>query len=210
MMLPFLFGMTSSPPPAQADTTPEQPTAKDDLEFSYELKIPKDRVAVLIGPKGKTKRELQSYTKTSIKVDSKEGDVILTGKDSLSLYALREVVRAIGRGFNPEIAVLLLKQDYVLEVIPMMDFARSKNDNIRLRGRVIGADGKARTTIEKLTDTLIVVYGKTVAIIGTTEQALLARRACESLLEGGLHANVYRWLENNRRQMKKNQFNPSL
>ena len=42
--------------------------------YEEELKIPKDRVAVLIGKKGETKRAIQSRTKTKIRV-SKEGDV---------------------------------------------------------------------------------------------------------------------------------------
>ncbi len=189
-----------SPPPAKAEKTSSKPLEQ---QFSYELKIPKERVAVLIGHKGKMKAELEDQTKVKIKVDSKEGDVFLTGTNSLSLFALREVVQAIGRGFNPEIALLLLKQDYVLEIIPIADYAKHKNHLIRLRGRVIGADGKARVTIEKLTETFIVVYGKTVGIIGTTERGVLAKRAIESLLEGSPHANVYKWLERSRRQLKR-------
>lgn len=172
-------------------------------EFSYELKIPKDRVAVLIGPKGKQKRELQSQTKSKIAVDSKEGDVRLTGKDSLALFTLKEVVAAIGRGFNPEIAQLLFKQDYVLEIVSIADYSQAKSHLQRMRGRVIGADGKARVTIERLTETFMVVYGKTVAIIGTTERTMLARRAVESLLEGSTHAAVYKWLEKGAKAIRK-------
>lgn len=172
-------------------------------EFSYELKIPKDRIAVIIGPKGATKKELQEQTRTKINVDSKEGDVQLIGRDSLALFALREVIKAIGRGFNPEIATLLLKQDYVLEVVDITEYNRQKTHIQRLRGRVIGADGKARVTLERLTETFIVVYGKTISIIGNTERSLLARRAVETLLEGSTHASVYKWLEKQGKQLRK-------
>ncbi|MBD3209726.1 RNA-processing protein [Candidatus Woesearchaeota archaeon] len=196
--------MTPSPPPVDETDTPV-PASQDPAlpEFSYELKVPKDRIAVLIGPQGKVKQELEEQTKTSIKVDSKEGDVSLQGKDSLALFALREVVKAIGRGFNPEIATLLLKQDYVIEIVNCNDYAQQKSHVQRLRGRVIGADGKARTTIEHVTETSIVVYGKTISIIGTTERAMLARRAVELLLEGSTHAAVYKWLEKNIKQFRK-------
>lgn len=172
-------------------------------EFSYELKIPKDRIAVLIGPKGEVKKDLEGQTKSKITIDSKEGDVFITGKDSLGLFAAREVVKAIARGFNPEIAQLLLKQDYVIEIVNITEYSDKKNHIQRMRGRVIGADGKARTTIENLTETYIVIYGKTIAVIGTNERAMLARRAVETLLDGSTHASVYKWLEKAAREIRK-------
>ena len=171
-------------------------------EFAYELRIPKDRVAVLIGSKGDTKRILESETKTKIQVDSEEGDIRITGEDALLLYLAREVVRAVGRGFNPEIARQLLKADYGFEIISIADFARNPNDLERLRGRVIGEGGKSRRTIEDLTEVNICVFGKTVGIIGPADAIVPARRAIESLLEGASHAFVYRLLERRRREKK--------
>jgi len=175
-------------------------------EFQYELKMPKDRVAVLIGKKGKIKKEIEDNTETKVTVDSKEGDVFIRGKDALKLYTAKEVCTAIARGFNPETSQLLLKQDYSFELIRMDDFCKSKNSQIRLKGRVIGQDGKARRTIETLTETNICVYGKTIAIIGRTENVNLTRRAVESLLSGSPHSNVFRWLEKKQRELKRIEF----
>ena len=97
-------------------------------EYSYELKIPKDRIAVLIGKKGEIKKEIESSTKTKLDIDSKEGDVVISGKDALNLYNTKDIVKAIGRGFNPEIALLLLKPDYAFELIEIEDFIKTKND----------------------------------------------------------------------------------
>jgi ribosomal RNA assembly protein len=121
------------------------------------------------------------------------------------MYALREVVKAIGRGFNPEIARLLLKQDYSLEVINLLDFVKNKNHFERIKGRVIGAEGKSRQTIENLTGTFISVYGKTISIIGDPEGVVSSKKAVESLLQGSPHSNVYRWLEKNNRVLKEKQ-----
>jgi ribosomal RNA assembly protein len=176
---------------------------KEEMEFGYELKIPKDRVAVLIGKKGETKKQIETLTKTAIDVDSKEGDVSIKGKEALGLYAAREIVKAIGRGFNPEIAQLLMKQDYSFELLNMADFSKTKNDEKRLKGRVIGEKGKSRKTIEELTGAYISVYGKTVGIIGEITAVSLARRAVESLLSGSPHASVYKWLEKQRRNLKR-------
>jgi ribosomal RNA assembly protein len=174
-------------------------------EYNYELRIPKERIAILIGEKGKVKKQIETATKTSINVDSKEGDVSITGKDALGLYSAREIINAISRGFNPDIAQLLLKPDYIFEVINMTDYAKTKPTEIRLKGRVIGRAGKARELIEELTETYISVYGKTISIIGLPENVANARKAVQTLLEGGSHANVYKWLEKSRRKERMNE-----
>src|SRR3989344_1014040 len=173
-------------------------------EFIYELKIPKERIAVLIGKEGDIKKEIESATKTSLNVDSKEGDVFIKGEDGLGMYTAREVVQAIGRGFNPNTAMLLLKNDYVFDTLSMNDFiGKSKDTMIRLKGRVIGKEGKCRTTIEELTECYVSVYGKTIGIIGAADHVPMARQAIESLLRRSPHANVYKWLEKKRREQKK-------
>lgn len=172
-------------------------------EYSYELKIPRERIAVLIGKKGETKEQLEQETKTKIKVDSKEGDIIIVGNDAISLFAVREVIRAIGRGFSPETAHLLLKSDYCFELISLNEIAKSKNDMLRLKGRIIGAEGKSRKTMEALTECYMCVYGKTVCLIGEPESVAVARRAVENLIKGSPHSSVYRWLEKKRRELKR-------
>ncbi len=178
-------------------------TSEKELEFGYHLRIPKERIAVLIGKKGEIKNHLESITKTKIDIDSKEGEVMIKGEDALGMYAAKEIVRAIARGFNPEIAHLLLKQDYSFELLSISDFSKTKNDEKRLKGRVIGEKGKSRRTIEELTGSYISVYGKTIGLIGEIGVVGLARRAVESLLAGSPHANVYKWLEKQRRNLKK-------
>ena len=174
------------------------------MEYNYELKLPKERIAVLIGKNGEVKKRIEEETKTEIKIDSKEGDIFIKGEDALNLFTAREVITAIGRGFNPEIAELLLKGDYGLEIINITEFTgKSKSTMMRLKGRVIGKEGKSRKTIEELTECYITVYGKTIGIIGRPEDLANARRAVESLLQGSPHANVYKWLEKRRREAKK-------
>jgi len=173
-------------------------------EYSYTIKIPKDRIAVLIGVKGKDKKELEEYSSARINVDSKEGDVTITGKDAVKLYTLREVIKAIGRGFKPETAELLLRPDYMLEIINLSDYGiDNKNKLKRVKARIIGTKGKARRTIEELTGTFLSVYGKTVSIVGECAYVGNAKRAVELLIKGSMHSTVYKWLENQRRKMRR-------
>ena len=174
------------------------------MEYSYELKVPKNRVAVVIGKEGNVKKDIEESTKTKLQIDSKEGDVFVSGEDALGLYTAREIIKAIGRGFNPELAKLLLKPDYIFEVVDLSEFVgKSKEAMMRLKGRVIGKEGKSRRLIEELTESNISVFGKTISIIGLPESAADARQAVESLLRGSTHANVYKWLEKRRRELKR-------
>ncbi len=171
-------------------------------EYTYEFKIPKSRVAVLIGKNGAVKKELEEENKIKILVNSREGDVAISGEDGLALYNVREIIMAVGRGFNPELAKLLSRGDYVFEQFNLKDFAKTQNQLIRIKGRVIGSGGKSRKLIEELSITNISVFGKTVAIIGHSENVAIARKAIESLISGSPHSTVYKWLEKKRKEIK--------
>jgi ribosomal RNA assembly protein len=166
------------------------------------LKVPIERVAVLIGVEGKVKREIETKMKVSLHIDSKEGEIVIEGEDSLAVYEAQDVIKAIGRGFNPKIARLLFNEQYALEMIGLQDYiGRSKQHSKRIKGRVIGSEGKSRKAIEYNTDTHICVYGKTIGIIGKHSNIAVARQAVEMLLEGSPHGNVFKWLENKRREL---------
>ena len=171
-------------------------------EFSYQIKIPKERIAVLIGKGGEIKKQIEETTKTQLDIDSNEGDVTVNGEDALTLYSTREIIKAIARGFNPDIALLLLKQDYAFEIIYLPDFDK-KSHFMRIKGRIIGTNGKTRKIIEYNTECYICVYGKTVSIIGRNDTIHLARKAIEMIIKGSPHSNVYRWLENMKREVRR-------
>jgi ribosomal RNA assembly protein len=165
-------------------------------KMSEDLKIPKERIAVLIGEKGETKRKIQRLTKTKITISSKEGDVSIEGEDNYNIFLTSHIIKAIGRGFNPDIALKILKEDYFFEMTNIHEFSgKSKKQEGRIKSRVIGTEGKARKTIEKMTNTYISIYGKTVGIIGKLEDVHLAKRALDMLLNGSPHSNVYRWID---------------
>ncbi|MDP3917016.1 MAG: KH domain-containing protein [Nanoarchaeota archaeon] len=167
--------------------------------FSQELKIPQKRVAVLIGTKGVTKKLLERKTKTKIGI-SKLGDVVISSNENINCFNAVPIITAVGRGFNPEIALLLLDENFIFEMISMKDYARNEKDMARMRSRIIGSGGKARQMFETLTGTSISVYGKTVAIIGNLEKVILAKKAIQKLLKGSPHGNVYKYIE---REQKK-------
>ena len=77
---------------------------------------------------------------------------------------------------------------------------------MRLKGRVIGQEGKARKYIESYCDVKMVVYGKTIGLVGELEKVAMAKQAIEMLLEGSPHGNVYKWLDNKKRELIRREF----
>lgn len=173
------------------------------------LKIPKERVGVLIGLEGKTKKHIEEKLKVELQIDSEAGDVIITmaeeADDPSTLFKAKDLITAIGRGFSPEHAFRLVRdEEAVLDMIDLRNvFGKSDADIKRVQGRIIGMDGKTRRIIEELTDTNVSVYGHTVGIIGTVGQVQIAREAIEMLVKGSMHGTVYRYLHRKRRELKK-------
>ncbi|HDP96855.1 MAG TPA: RNA-processing protein [Euryarchaeota archaeon] len=170
------------------------------------LRIPRERVGSLIGRKGETRKLIEKETGVELRIDSAEGEVEIDYRrctdPSMALVAV-DIVKAIGRGFSPKNALLLINDDYLLEVIDIRDYVGKKpNHVIRLRSRIIGSNGKTRKLIEDLTDTHISVYGNTVSIIGGSEQMTVCIRAVDLLLSGSEHSTVYHFLEKHRAVIK--------
>ncbi|MEK6937709.1 MAG: KH domain-containing protein [Nanoarchaeota archaeon] len=188
-------------PPGSADSAEDlNLESSSSSDFSYDLRIPQERVAVLIGKDGETKTLIEEQTGCKLNITT-DGDVNIAGTDGMRMYTTKEIVKAVARGFNPKTALLLLKTDYALEIIDLKDVAgKSKNTLERLKGRVIGKGGKSREELERLTDTYISVYGKTIGIIGELNQVVMARQGVAKLLEGAMHTTVYRFLERKKKE----------
>jgi ribosomal RNA assembly protein len=117
------------------------------------------------------------------------------------------VVTAVGRGFSPDQAFRLIRnEDAAFDFIDLRTiFGRSDSDIRRVKSRIIGMNGKTRRTIEELTEADVVVYGHTVGFIGTFEQVDAARYAVQMIIQGSEHHSVYNFLQKKRRELKKQQ-----
>lgn len=172
------------------------------------VRIPKERIGVLIGKKGSTKKKIEEITKTRIEVDSETGEVFISSTektdDPLAVWKARDVVMAIGRGFSPERAFRLFNEGEVLEIINLSDIiiGNEKNALPRIRGRIIGRKGRTREIIEEMSGADISVYGKTVAIIGNPIQVEIAKTAIEKLAKGSPHGTVYKYLERRKKDLE--------
>jgi len=173
------------------------------------VRIPRERVGVLVGVDGKVKRQIEEKLDVKLEVESDAGGVTAVLNDEATdpslLFKAKDVITAIGRGFAPEYALRLIRdEDAIFDLVDLRDtFGRSESDIKRVKGRIIGMNGKTRRLIEELTNADVVVYGHTVGIIGTFEQATVARNAVQMLIDGSQHHTVYRFLQRKRRELKK-------
>jgi ribosomal RNA assembly protein len=173
------------------------------------VKIPGDRIGALVGPNGTIKSIIERKLSVLLEIDSADGSVQITlpsnAEDPTVLFRAKEVITAIGRGFAPEHAFRLLDdEEIVFEVIDLREtVGRSPSDLKRLKGRVIGKEGKTRRIVEELSEANISVYGHTISIIGYPDQVAIAREAISMLIRGSLHGTVYRFLHKKRRELKK-------
>jgi len=172
------------------------------------VRIPKERVGILIGPEGRVKQHIEEKLQVKLEVDS-EGSVTITLSEKASdpslLLKAKDVVTAIGRGFSPEVAFRLIRnEDEIFDIVDLrLIFGRSESDIKRVKGRIIGADGKTRRLIEELTEADVVVYGHTVGLIGSFEQVDAAHNAVQMIVEGCQHHTVYNYLQKKRTELKK-------
>lgn len=176
------------------------------------LKIPDDRIGVLIGTEGETKKRIEDLAEVSIEVDSESGAVSVTrGDDADPVRSLKgpRIVKAIARGFPPESALRLLDdvdgdEDMVIyESINIKKATGSDGETRAKKGRLIGRDGRTRELMEELTGAEVRIYGKTFGAIGTPQQVDVATTAAEMLLDGAPHGTVYSYMEDKRNEMKR-------
>ena len=182
------------------------------MMYSKSLRVPTDRIGALIGRRGRSKRDIEEACRVSITVDSGTGEVLIeSATDDITQmrpFIATDIVTAIGRGFSARNAMMLLSEENRLHVINLRPFAgKSRASLLRIRSRIIGEGGRVRLNIERLGNTKISVYGKTVSVIGRQNNLRIVVSAIDSILSGGVHAVAYGRLEAANRRQKAERMN---
>mgnify|MGYP001587538155 CR=1 FL=1 len=165
------------------------------------VKIPSERVKALLGTSGETKDYLEQRMQVTLTVES-EGEIIISG-EPVDEFIGKDIVKAIGRGFDPTVALRLLSDEYGFKIIDLRDYESSPKAIHRIMGRVIGEKGRTKEIIKEEVEADIACYGHTVSVISKLETLDYALNAIFKLIEGSPHANVYAYLEKCRRKIKE-------
>jgi ribosomal RNA assembly protein len=189
------------------------------------MPLNKDRIAVLIGKNGETKKKIEQLTGTKLIINSENGEFTIepteVTKDMVNeseydllsedihvrVYQTNFIVEAINHGFNPDKALKLLDPDYMLELINLEEILGQNERRItRIKGRLIGEKGKIRSSIEQFTGVFMSVYGKMIAIIGDFETSKIAKKGITMLLQGSPHKTVLNYLQKEYQDRKRAEF----
>ncbi len=169
-------------------------------------RVPKDRIAVLIGKSGKTREMIEESCGGKLSIDSQSGDVSISWEgepDPVRRMKAPDVITAIARGVAPSRAIQLVHDDIFLRMYDIREWVgRQPNQTRRMRSRLIGTNGRIRTLIEEMSGCEIAVYGSTVAVIGDNDGLALATPAIEGILGGSEHSTVLFGLEQDKRRQR--------
>jgi len=134
--------------------------------------------------------------KTGAKITrTAEGVLTLDGEGGSEWFA-EQVLNAIALGFDYKKAQKMLNDEYFLDVIDLNQALWGKKTRIQqMKGRIIGTEGKAKATLEILSDCWINILDDKVALLGRFEDLKNAKEAVIKLLEGKTHGTVYAFLE---------------
>ncbi|MHA1679695.1 MAG: KH domain-containing protein [Promethearchaeota archaeon] len=172
------------------------------------LKIPSSRIGVLVGREGSVKKRIEDLTNTEVEIDSKSGMVIIKKREGsdemIGDWVAKNIIQAIGRGFNPKIAEKLVDEDFLIEIIDLEAILGKSQKRIKtIKARLIGESGKTKKNIESLAMVNISIYGNTVSTIGMYEELKIAREAIGRIINGQSHRSVYRFLQQKHEFLKQ-------
>ncbi|MEM3372603.1 MAG: KH domain-containing protein [Candidatus Anstonellales archaeon] len=132
-----------------------------------------------------------------------EKDLIITLEgEADKVFFAKTVLEAFAKGFGMKTALKILTKDYSYRIINLKEFGKNANSLRRIKGRIIGKNGKAKKTIERLTNCKIIVKEKKVAIIGPGEDIEDANESILGIIEGKKHSTIYSILETKNKNKK--------
>lgn len=175
------------------------------------LRIHEDRLGALIGEGGRVVKDLEARLGIRVTVNTVDSSVVVEPASpytpAINILKGQEIIKAIEYCFSYERASRLYDDDSVLVVMDLKDYVGPNESHLqRIRGRIIGEEGRAKRVLEEMTGTYISVCRDYVAIIGEYSRVELARQAIEMLAQGRQHSTVYKFLDRAIRDLKRREF----
>ena len=139
----------------------------------------------------KNKKKLEKVLKVKIKVSGKSVEFSGAAEDE---YEGEKVLEALGMDFSLADALSIKEKELEFDTINIKEYSKKKNLT-KVKGRLIGKNGKVLSALAELTKCSLEISGSSVGIIGDPENIKPALSAIIQIIQGSKHANVYKGLE---------------
>lgn len=139
----------------------------------------------------KNKKQLEKSL--NLKISNRGKEVYIEG-NAEDEYIGEKVLEAINFGFPISHALAIKQKELLFEIINIKDYTKRK-DLERIRGRIIGTQGKTLQTISQVGDCFLEIKDNEVGIITSPENIKTIQESIINLIQGSKTSNVYKRLE---------------
>lgn len=144
----------------------------------------------------KNKKRLENELR--VKITIQRGTVFLEGTPEEE-YTAEQVIKALDLGFPLLKALEIKLNEYVLEILNLKDYARTKNLGA-VKSRLIGTKGKTLRILEETTGSYFEIRDNLIGIICPPENLKDITTALISLIKGSKHGHVYGFIKRNKQK----------
>jgi ribosomal RNA assembly protein len=141
--------------------------------------------------------ELEKLLKErNIKYNKNKNKIIVYYEDFYFLYKFDKFVRGLKAGFDIKKLLNILDNDWdILEIDLKLIFEKKINHIIRIKGRIIGEEGKVLEELKKRTNADIIIKDKYIYILGDNVSLQSAYEGIKRIIKGEKHGTVFNYLD---------------
>ena len=141
--------------------------------------------------------ELEKLLKErNIKYNKDKNKIIVYYEDFYFLYKFDKFVKGLKAGFDIKKLLNILDNDWdILEIDLKLIFEKKINHIIRIKGRIIGEEGKVLEELKKRTNADIIIKDKYIYILGDNVSLQSAYEGIKRIIKGEKHGTVFNYLD---------------
>lgn len=168
------------------------------------VQLPDERWSVLSD--AETIEQIERRTGAEISLDDELKIARVRHDNSIDELTATDVIEAAACGFQPHVALRLLKPGTDFVEIDIKSHTRNKKALHRQKGRLIGKNGRTKQLIQELAGVQMTIQQRRVFLLGDMAGVTTAREAIERLISGAPHSSVYAFLEQQHSLMNRPSF----
>ncbi len=141
--------------------------------------------------------ELEKLLKErNIKYNKNKNKIIVYYEDFYFLYKFDKFIKGLKAGFDIKKLLNILDNDWdILEIDLKLVFEKKINHIIRIKGRIIGEEGKILEELKKKTNADIIIKDKYIYILGDSVSLQSAYEGIKRIIKGEKHGTVFNYLD---------------